>query len=99
MQLEIKLNDLKRTLKNDFQALHREFQMQKEVIEKLKQAVILAKQNYNQSVKEVDQGLINQLELLGVLEDYQQIQRTYDQQIYETKKVWINLKALAGVRP
>ncbi|MCB0356439.1 MAG: TolC family protein, partial [Bdellovibrionales bacterium] len=97
--LEAKLQEKKQTLVNDFNALKENYHAQKEVLEKMKLAVELAKQNYNEHIKEVDQGLVNQLDLLKVLEEYLQIRQSHDQQTYEMKKTWIYLRALAGVRP
>ena len=97
--LEAKLQEKKQTLVNDFKALKESFQAQKAVLEKMKLAVELAQQNYTEHIKEVDQGLVNQLDLLKVLEEYLQIRQAYDQQTYEMKKTWIYLRALAGVSP
>lgn len=99
MSLELQLKDLKRNLENDFKALKEQFNNQRNVIAKLRIASQLAEENYRQHLIEVDRGLVNNLELLQVLDDYQQVRRSQDQQIYEAKKTWMRLRALAGVRP
>ena len=93
------LGDLRRNIQYRFDSLKKEFQLQKDSIKKLDVAVKLAKQNYQEHLKEVNRGLVSQLDVLRVLQDYQQIRRSYEQQKYETKLTYIRLKSVAGVRP
>ena len=72
---------------------------QKNVSLKLKKAKELAELNYKQHVKEAKQGLVSQLDVLRVLEESIQAQQMFDQQEFETKKAWVQLKVLAGVAP
>ncbi len=95
-QIENRLSDLKRTIKNDFSSLEKQLALQKETIEKLKLALSLAKKNYQEYKKEVNRGLITQLEVLRILEDQIQIQREYNQEVLYAKLLWIQMKVLAG---
>ncbi len=99
LQLESQLQDIKRNLKNDFSSLREEFIMHKQILSELNQAVKLAKQNYKQHIVEANRGLVSDLEALRVLEEYLQIRRTLDQQLFELKTTWVNLRALAGEHP
>ncbi len=98
-RLEAYLAENKRNIKNNFAALKKEFQIQKQVVVKLQSAVELAQKNYQQHVREENQGLVNQLDVLRVLEEYIQVKRNFDQQYYTAKQTWSELQALAGVRP
>jgi len=99
LQLEAQLNDMKRNLKNDFNSLQEEFVMHKQITKEMRQAVKLAKQNYEQHIVEANRGLVSDLEALRVLEEYLQIRRTLDQQLFELKMTWVNMRALAGEHP
>lgn len=98
-RLEAYLIENKRNLKKNYEALKKEFQIQKQVVLKLQSAVELAQKNYQQHVKEESQGLVNQLDVLRVLEEYIQVKRNYDQQYFTAKQTWSELQATAGVRP
>lgn len=98
-RLEESLNEIKRNLNNEFLALKEEFGNQKEVITRLKRAVRLARQNYQQHLQEVQQGLVNQLDVLRSLEELLQVQRAFDFQRFHTQITWVKLRTLAGVKP
>lgn len=99
MQLQNRLEELKKNLKNDFQSLKDEFQLHKKIAAELKSAVDLANKNYKQHIKEANQGLVSDLEALRTIEEYLQARRTLDQQIYELQMTWVRLKSLAGEHP
>jgi outer membrane protein TolC len=98
-QVEVRLKDLQRTIKNDFSLLKEEFVLQKKSLLQLKQAIRLARENYQSHLQEVNRGLVSELEALRVLEEYLQIQRSYEQQVYRTKWVHAQLRTLAGDLP
>ncbi|MCB0376977.1 MAG: TolC family protein [Bdellovibrionales bacterium] len=98
-RLEAQLRDLKRNLRNDFQARKLEYLKQREVVKKMEAAVKLARRNYQQHLNEMNRGLVSTLDVLRILEDFLLVQRSYDQQLYQTKYAWIRLQALAGVHP
>ncbi len=98
-RLEAWLEENKRHIKKDFVALKKELEVRRDMVEKLNSAVQLAKNNYQQHVREANQGLVSQLEVLRVLEDYLQIRRSYDQELYNVKHTWVKLQALSGVMP
>ncbi len=98
-QIEARLSDIKRTLQNDFQSLKKEFYLHQKTLSQLDEAVHLARQNYQQHLKEANRGLVSDLEALQVLEDYLQIRRTHDQQVFEAKMAYTQLQALAGELP
>jgi outer membrane protein len=99
LQLDAQLTDLKRNLQNDFKSLREEFIMHKKILSEMKEAVALAKENYQQHMLEANQGLVSDLEALRVLEEYLQVRRTYDQQVFDLKLTWTTLRALAGEHP
>lgn len=96
-QQEAMLSEIKTNLQNDYKVLRQNFKKQKSIILNLKKSVDLARQNYRAHLVEVDQGLINHLDLLRVLEDYLQAQRNYEQQIFSANVMWVQLRALVGV--
>lgn len=98
-RLEAWLAENKRHIKRNFSTLKKELKVRREMVEKLDSAVELAEKNYKQHVKEANQGLVSQLDVLRVLEDYLQIRRNYDQELYNLKRTWIRLQVLAGVTP
>ena len=83
----------------DFSILKKEFIAQKNILLKLENAKKLSELNYKQHLKEARQGLVSQLDVLRVLEESIQAQQIYDQQEFEIKKAWVQLKVLAGVVP
>lgn len=98
-RLLMQQRDLKRNLINDYSTLKKDFTIQQATVTKLSEAVKLSKRNYRQHVKEGNQGLVSQLDVLRALADYLEVRRAYEKQIYETKISYIKLKSLAGVRP
>lgn len=98
-QIEARLVDLKRNLTNDFAYLKKEFSIHQKALEELDDAVSLAKQNYEQHMKEANQGLVSDLDSLIVLESYLEVRRAYYQQAFDTKMAWVSLRVLAGDRP
>lgn len=98
-QQEAVLNETKINMQNDFAVLSSNFEKQKKIINELKNSVDLARQNYKAHLVEIDQGLVNHLDILRVLEDYLQTQRNYELQIFSAKVMWSQIKSLAGVAP
>ncbi len=98
-QIEARLQDIKRTLNNDFQSLKKEFYLHQKTLRQLDEAVGLARSNYKQHLKEANRGLVSDLEALQVLEDYLQIRRSHFQQVFEAKMAYVQLQALAGELP
>lgn len=98
-QLEARLVDLKRNLTNDYSFLKKEFSIHQKALKEMNEAVVLAKQNYEQHVREANQGLVSDLDSLIVLESYLQVRRSYYQQAFDTKMAWVQLRVLAGDRP
>ncbi len=98
-QIEARLQDIKRTLHNDFQSLKKEFYLHQKTLRQLDEAVGLARSNYQQHLKEANRGLVSDLEALQVLEDYLQIRRSHFQQVFEAKMAYVQLQALAGELP
>ncbi|MEM7646677.1 MAG: TolC family protein [Pseudomonadota bacterium] len=98
-QLQMQLDDIKRTLKNDFASLKRELDIHQTLLKQMNEAVRLAKKNYREHVKEARRGLVNELDALRVLDQYLQIQRNQTQQIFEAKLTHAQLQALSGDLP
>ena len=98
-RLEAQLQQDRRHITKDFVALKRELEVRKDMVSKLKSAVELSKRNYEQHVREANQGLVSQLDVLRVLEDYLQVRQTYDQELFNVKRTWVKLQVLAGVLP
>ncbi len=99
MQLSARLTEIKNNMKNDYEALKKEFALHKKISQQLRSAVDLAQKNYRQHIVEANQGLVSDLEALRTLEDYLQTRRTYDQQIFDLQMTWVRMKALAGEHP
>ncbi|MCB0413513.1 MAG: TolC family protein, partial [Bdellovibrionales bacterium] len=95
-QYELKLSQLRRQKQIEFESTLTNFQQNIEIVKQLDHAVQLSKKNYEQHKKDMNQGLVNQLDVLRVLQDYLQTERTYNQYYFTTKYTWHKLKALAG---
>lgn len=98
-QIELRYNDLKRNLDNEYASLKQQFLLQKDMLKRLQRALNLEKQSYQQFIKEANQGLVSQLEVLRALENRIQLQRSYDEEFYKAKVSWIRIRSLAGILP
>lgn len=98
-KIKAQLVDIKRAQRIEFNSLKEQFFLHQKTLKQFKEAVKVAKQNYQEHQKEADRGLVSDLDALQVLDNYLAVRRTYLQQIFETKITWVQLKALAGDIP
>jgi outer membrane protein TolC len=95
-QQEAILRETTSNLRNDFLTLSKNLEQQKQINLELKNAVEINKKNYEVHRSEFDKGLVNHLDLLRVLEEYLQAQKSYEQQIYATRTLWNEMNAMTG---
>ncbi|MCB1214212.1 MAG: TolC family protein [Deltaproteobacteria bacterium] len=98
-QEKLLLEDLQRNLTKDFEAQSQSLEAYLKSIQKGKTSLDFAKLNYQEQVKEFNQGLITSLDVLRALEEMVQAKRQLDQDIFAAKLNWIQLKTLAADVP
>lgn len=94
-----RFRDFKRDYLLEYKKLKADLQIKLTMIDKLEKAALLSEKNYKQHRIEADQGLVSQLDLLKVLEEYLQAQRQWVQQSFEARKLWFSLRQQVGVQP
>ena len=98
-QQEATLRETTTNLRNEFLTLLKNLDQQKQINKELKNAVEINKKNYEVHRSEFDKGLVNHLDLLRVLEEFLQAQKSYEQQIYATRTLWNEMNAMIGEMP
>ncbi len=99
LKQEMRVNDLKRQLKQDFEGQHQRIEYQKHTVAKLETAVKLAWKSYIQQQKEFQTGLLNHLDVLRALDTHLLVKRSLDREKLATKLAWIELSVMAGRQP
>jgi outer membrane protein TolC len=95
-QMRAKQTEVKNNIENNYKALGEQLSLNRTMVSQLSSAVELSKRNYEQQMRDANQGLVSDLDALQSLQDYLQIRRTYDQQILEIQMLWAQLRALVG---
>ena len=93
------MNEYQRNLSNNYRTLKSQLNAQKQIVKELDESVKLSRRNYREHVKDGNQGLVSQLDVLRAHQQYLQAQRQYHQQFYLAKIKWVQLRGLVGIRP
>lgn len=98
-RLKLQIVDLERSQKAIILRLILSLKEKTEEVKRLAEAVALAKQSYQENMKDSQAGLISDLEALRSLDDYLQIKRSYDQIQFEPKLIYFELMQAKGIQP
>lgn len=98
-QLRNQLVDIKREAKNTYSTLREQFSLNQSILKQFEESIDLADRNYKLQLREANQGLVSDLDALGVLQDYFEIRRAAQNQKLEMQMAWAQLKSMVGAIP
>lgn len=95
-QSQLELNEKRRMANLEIKKSWQAFTHGRQQTDDLHEAAIKGDQNYKASLHDYELGLINNLQLLEVLKNYQDIRRDYNRTSLQTKLNYLILKKQAG---
>lgn len=97
-QAELSLRDLQKKRSLDWRRYYDEITNKKEAVKKLNVAANLAKETYEENLKEMKLGLVSSIEVYRAEEDYMQIKRSALREEYNLKKMWYEYLNFLGAK-
>lgn len=98
-QYDLQLSQARRTAEQEVRTFFDAVSADSKQLFKLKELVVVSKQNAETEVKYYRNGLVTNLDVLTAITTYQDAQRLMDRQNYTVKMDTVKLKAATGQRP